>query len=123
MMPGIWLNSPALPVAELEEQTMALALQAAKGSTYSVCISKPAVYHQMEIAGPAAYNFDLQIMFEILLAQDAHERITTFLEKRDLRGPTSLRKCDHASGDMALLHVFKCVINLSQFQPLRNQLV
>ncbi len=77
------LISRVVPETELEEQVMALARQVAQASSYTLAIGKPAFYQQMEMDRPAAYSYAQEIMVENLLAEDAHEGITAFLEKRE----------------------------------------
>ena len=77
------LISRVVPENELEEQVMALARQVAQASSYTLGIGKPAFYRQIEMDRPAAYGYAQKIMVENLLAEDAHEGITAFLEKRE----------------------------------------
>lgn len=77
------LISQVVPENKLEEQVMALARQVARASSYTLGIGKPAFYQQIEMDRPAAYGYAQKIMVENLLAEDAHEGITAFLEKRE----------------------------------------
>ena len=77
------LISRVVPGEELEEQVMALARQIASASSQTLAIGKPAFYQQMEMDRPAAYGFAQKVMVENLLAEDAREGISAFLDKRE----------------------------------------
>ena len=47
-----------------------------------MALGKSAFYRQREMDIPAAYDMAEKVMVENLLAADAHEGITAFLEKR-----------------------------------------
>ena len=67
---------------ELEAQTMELAQQIASASAQTLALGKAAFYQQIEMARPDAYQFAGKVMVDNLLAADAHEGISAFLEKR-----------------------------------------
>ena len=67
---------------QLEEEVMALARQISSASTYTVAMGKQAFYRQRDMGLPAAYEMAQRVMVENLLADDAQEGITAFLEKR-----------------------------------------
>lgn len=76
------LISRIAPADELEEQVMALATQIASASAHTLALGKAAFYQQIEMDRPAAYQFASQVMVDNLLADDAREGISAFLEKR-----------------------------------------
>jgi enoyl-CoA hydratase/carnithine racemase len=76
------LISRVAPPEELEEQVMALARQISSSSPHTLAIGKPAFYRQLEMDRPEAYEYAERVMVENLLADDAQEGITAFLEKR-----------------------------------------
>jgi len=67
---------------ELEEQVMVLARQLSSASAHTLAVGKQAFYQQLELDLPAAYELAQRIMVENLLAADAQEGISAFLEKR-----------------------------------------
>ena len=76
------LISRIAPDADLEEQTMTLARQVASASAHTLALGKAAFYAQIEMDRPAAYQFASQVMVDNLMADDAREGISAFLEKR-----------------------------------------
>ncbi len=76
------LISRIAPADELEAQTMLLAQQIASASAHALALGKAAFYQQIEMHRPAAYQFASQVMVDNLLADDAKEGISAFLEKR-----------------------------------------
>ena len=76
------LISRIVPAEELETHTMQLARQIAAASAHTLALGKAAFYRQVEMNRPDAYRFAGKIMVDNLLAADAHEGITAFLEKR-----------------------------------------
>ena len=76
------LISRIVPADELETQTMELARQIAAASAHTLALGKAAFYQQIEMARPDAYRFAGKVMVDNLLAADAKEGITAFLEKR-----------------------------------------
>ncbi|MEK7806545.1 MAG: enoyl-CoA hydratase-related protein, partial [Chloroflexota bacterium] len=76
------LISRVAPPEELEEQVMVLARQLSAASAHTLAIGKPAFYRQLEMGRPEAYEYAQRVMVDNLLADDAKEGITAFLEKR-----------------------------------------
>ena len=76
------LINRAVPADKLESEVEALAQTISNASSYTVALGKSAFYQQKEMDIPAAYEMAEKIMVENLLATDAHEGITAFLEKR-----------------------------------------
>ena len=76
------LISRIAPADELETQTMALARHIASASAHTLALGKAAFYRQIEMNRPDAYRFAGKVMVDNLLAADAKEGITAFLEKR-----------------------------------------
>jgi enoyl-CoA hydratase/carnithine racemase len=67
---------------ELEDEVMALARRISAASSTTVAIGKRAFYRQLELDRPAAYQLAQRVMVQNLLAEDAQEGITAFLDKR-----------------------------------------
>lgn len=76
------LVSRIVPAEELEEQVMGLARQIASASAHTLALGKAAFYQQIEMDRPSAYEFASKVMVDNLLADDAKEGISAFLEKR-----------------------------------------
>ena len=76
------LISRVAPADELEEQVAELASQIASASSHTLALGKAAFYQQIEMDRPAAYQFASKVMVDNLLADDAKEGISAFLEKR-----------------------------------------
>ena len=76
------LISRIAPAGELEEQVTELAGQIASASSHTLALGKAAFYQQIEMDRPAAYQFASKVMVDNLLADDAKEGISAFLEKR-----------------------------------------
>ena len=76
------LINRAVPAERLEEEVMTLARQISAASAYTVALGKAAFHRQREMDIPAAYGMAEKVMVENLLAADAKEGITAFLEKR-----------------------------------------
>jgi len=66
----------------LEEETMRLAKQIANASAHTVSLGKAAVYEQLPLDYPQAYEVAQKTMVENALARDAQEGMRAFLEKR-----------------------------------------
>ena len=77
------LVNRVVPEAQLEDSVMQLARHIAKASAYTLAIGKQAFYRQLQVDRPAAYDMAQRTMVENLLAYDAQEGITAFLEKRE----------------------------------------
>lgn len=76
------LISRIAPADELEQQVTELASQIASASAHTLALGKAAFYQQIEMDRPAAYQFASRVMVDNLLADDAKEGISAFLEKR-----------------------------------------
>ena len=76
------LISRIAPADELEEQVTELAGQIASASSHTLALGKAAFYQQIEMNRPSAYQFASKVMVDNLLADDAKEGISAFLEKR-----------------------------------------
>ena len=76
------LISRIAPPDDLEEEVMTLATQISSTSAHTLALGKAAFYQQIEMDRPAAYQFAGQVMVDNLLADDAKEGISAFLEKR-----------------------------------------
>ena len=76
------LINRAVPEDKLKEEVKELARAISGASAYTLALGKSAFYRQREMDIPAAYEMAEKVMVENLLAADAHEGITAFLEKR-----------------------------------------
>jgi enoyl-CoA hydratase/carnithine racemase len=76
------LINRAVAEEKLTEATEALARKIAEASPYTVGIGKQAFYKQMEMPQSLAYSFAREVMSINAVAEDAHEGICAFLEKR-----------------------------------------
>ena len=76
------LISRIAPADALEEQVDELARQIASASAHTLALGKAAFYQQIEMDRPSAYQFASKVMVDNLLADDAKEGISAFLEKR-----------------------------------------
>ena len=68
--------------SKLEEEISKLAETIASKSTKIVKIGKKAFYKQLEMPLDEAYKYTSEIMSENMMALDAKEGISAFLEKR-----------------------------------------
>jgi len=68
--------------SKLDEEVMKLAETIASKSTKAVKIGKEAFYKQLEMPLDQAYKYTSEIMSENMMAVDAKEGISAFLEKR-----------------------------------------
>ena len=71
-----------VPPDELDAATLELAGSIAAKSAYTVKIGKQAFYRQLEMPVEEAYGYAAEVMVENMLAHDAQEGITAFVEKR-----------------------------------------
>lgn len=76
------LINRAVPAAELEDATTALARAVAEKSGAVLRIGKEAFYNQLEMPVDAAYGYTRDVMVENLLHRASQEGINAFLEKR-----------------------------------------
>jgi len=68
--------------SQLEEEIMKLAETIASKSSKVVKIGKKAFYKQLEMPLDKAYKYTSKVMSENMMALDAKEGISAFLEKR-----------------------------------------
>ncbi|HEV8639180.1 MAG TPA: enoyl-CoA hydratase [Chloroflexota bacterium] len=78
----IGLINRAVPAAELERETGALAEKIVQASRYVVGIGKQAFYRQIDLPQDQAYAYASNVMALNALAHDAQEGMCAFLEKR-----------------------------------------
>jgi len=76
------LINAVVPAAELEAQALAFARKIASKSPLTLAIGKKAFYAQAELPLAEAYAYTREVMAQNLKAQDAHEGIGAFLDKR-----------------------------------------
>ena len=67
---------------KLEKETLSLARKIASKSNLTIKIGKKAFYKQSEMSLRKAYKYTSKIMTENMMAMDAKEGISAFLEKR-----------------------------------------
>ncbi|KAA5599579.1 enoyl-CoA hydratase [Blastochloris sulfoviridis] len=67
---------------EVLKTALALANKIAAKSAHTVKIGKEAFYRQREMTLPEAYTYATEVMVENMLARDAEEGISAFIEKR-----------------------------------------
>ena len=77
------LVNRVVPASQLEGAVMDLARHIARASAYTLAVGKQAFYRQLQVDRPEAYAMAQRTMVENLLAEDAREGITAFLEKRE----------------------------------------
>ena len=77
------LVNRVVPADQLADSAMQLAQHIARASSYTLGIGKQAFYRQLQVDRPEAYAMAQRTMVENLLAHDAQEGITAFLEKRE----------------------------------------
>ena len=79
------LVNRVVPPERLEEETMALARRIAAFSSYTVGLGKEAFYKQLPLSFQDAYEVGIEAMVRNVVADDAQEGMTAFLEKRQPR--------------------------------------
>jgi enoyl-CoA hydratase/carnithine racemase len=79
----IGLINDCCSAKNLEEEVLKLAEKIASKSTLLLKIGKKAFYKQMEMPLTKAYKYTSKIMAENMMALDAKEGISAFLEKRN----------------------------------------
>lgn len=67
----------------LAAETQTLAAKIASKAPATLRIGKQAFYAQLEMPLPEAYRYCSEVMVQNMLAPDAHEGISAFIEKRD----------------------------------------
>jgi enoyl-CoA hydratase/carnithine racemase len=75
------VNRVVAPSTEREE-ALALARKVASKSAHVVKIGKEAFYRQIELGLSDAYRYTSEVMVENMMARDAEEGISAFIEKR-----------------------------------------
>jgi len=78
----IGLINDHYPIAELENEVIKLAKKIASKSKLIVKIGKKAFYKQLEMPLKKAYKYTSEVMTQNMMALDANEGISAFLEKR-----------------------------------------
>jgi enoyl-CoA hydratase/carnithine racemase len=81
----IGLINRAVPDEDLTAEVMEVARKIAGKSTATVAFGKPAFYRQAELPLGEAYDYAAAVMVENMLARDAEEGISAFIEKRPPR--------------------------------------
>jgi enoyl-CoA hydratase/carnithine racemase len=76
------LINRVVPAAELKAETFALARQIAEASPLTLGLGKQAFYAQIDLDQEKAYAYTKEIMSMNAMAEDAHEGMSAFLEKR-----------------------------------------
>ncbi len=86
------LVNRVVPAAQLDSATTDLLERVTRGSADSKGIGKQALYTQIDLDQPKAYDYAVEVMAATSQLQDAREGMRAFLEKRKpqwLRGRTS----------------------------------
>jgi len=81
----IGLVNQVVPAGQERAAAIKLAEKIAAKSTHTVKIGKEAFYRQVEMSLADAYDYASQVMVENMLARDAEEGISAFIEKRDAK--------------------------------------
>ena len=81
----IGLINDHYPSSKLEEKVLKLAKIVASKSNLTIKIGKKAFYKQLEMPLKKAYKYTSKVMSENMMALDANEGISAFLEKRNPR--------------------------------------
>jgi enoyl-CoA hydratase/carnithine racemase len=81
----IGLVNEVVPSGQERAAALKLAEKVASKSTLTVKIGKEAFYRQAEMPLTEAYDYAAQVMVENMLARDAEEGISAFIEKRDAK--------------------------------------
>ena len=79
----IGLINDHYPIAELENEVIKLAKKITSKSNLIIKIGKKAFYKQLEMPLNKAYKYTSKVMTENMMALDAKEGISAFLEKRN----------------------------------------
>ena len=72
-----------VPAGSERDEALKLAAKSKAKSPLTVKIGKEAFYRQVEMPLAEAYRYTSEVMVENMLARDAEEGITAFIEKRD----------------------------------------
>lgn len=78
----IGLLNRVVPVEYLEKITLQYAMNIAKKSSHTLKVGKQAFYQQAEVDLAQAYAHTAQVMAENMMAKDAEEGISAFLQDR-----------------------------------------
>ena len=78
----IGLINDHYPISKLDSEVLKLAKKIASKSNLVVKIGKKAFYKQLEMPLNKAYKYTSQVMTQNMMAMDAKEGISAFLEKR-----------------------------------------
>ena len=78
----IGLINDHYPISKLEDEVLALAKKIASKSNLTIKIGKQAFYKQLEMSLNKAYKYTSTVMTKNMMALDAKEGISAFLEKR-----------------------------------------
>jgi enoyl-CoA hydratase/carnithine racemase len=81
----IGLVNQVVPAGQERATAIKLAEKIAAKSTHTVKIGKEAFYRQAEMSLADAYDYASRVMVENMLARDAEEGISAFIEKRDAK--------------------------------------
>jgi enoyl-CoA hydratase/carnithine racemase len=81
----IGLINQVVPAGQERAAAIKLAEKIAVKSTLTVKIGKEAFYRQAEMSLADAYDYASHVMVENMLARDAEEGISAFIEKRDAK--------------------------------------
>jgi enoyl-CoA hydratase/carnithine racemase len=81
----IGLVNRVVPAGQERAAALELAEKIAAKSTLTVKIGKQAFYRQAEMPLAEAYDYASQVMVENMLAHDAEEGISAFIDKRDAK--------------------------------------
>jgi enoyl-CoA hydratase/carnithine racemase len=76
------LVNKVVPEDQLRQETQLLAERIADASSLTVSVGKQAFYTQIDLDQPKAYAYAKEVMSLNAAAEDAHEGIGAFLEKR-----------------------------------------
>jgi enoyl-CoA hydratase/carnithine racemase len=79
----IGLVNRVVPAGKASEHALELARQIASKSMLTVKLGKEAFYRQRELNLTDAYKLTIDVMVENMLARDAEEGLSAFIEKRD----------------------------------------
>jgi enoyl-CoA hydratase/carnithine racemase len=71
-----------VPNAELDDAAMHFAELIAQKSSYTLRVGKEAFYRQQDMELEEAYKMAAEVMVQNMLADDANEGMTAFIEKR-----------------------------------------
>jgi enoyl-CoA hydratase/carnithine racemase len=79
----IGLVNRVVPAGNASEHALELARQIASKSMLTIKLGKEAFYRQRELNLADAYKLTIDVMVENMLARDAEEGLSAFIEKRD----------------------------------------